>query len=508
MKVLLDTNIIIHRETNNVVIKDIGIFFNWLDKLKHEKCIHPITLAEIKRHKDDKVVKTMEIKLDSYYVLKTEAPVSEEIQNIIDKYDINENDRNDTKILNEVYAGRVDMLITEDKKIHLKAYDLKISHKVFKINSFLEKVTAENPGLTDYKVLSVKQEYFGKIDINDTFFDSFKADYEGFEDWFKKKSENIAYICKNENNEIMAFLYIKVEQNDENYADIQPKFEPKKRLKIGTFKVIMNGYKLGERFLKILFDNALKNNVDEIYVTIFNKSIEQKMLMDLLEDWGFEYFGTKKSSSGEERVLINTFSRLVIPLRPKASYPYISRNSNIWIVPIYPEYHSELFSDSILKTESPVNFVENKPHRNAISKVYISRSYIRSLTPGDVVVFYRTAEPGKNAYYSSVVSTIAVVEGIVDRIQSEKEFINLCRKRSVFTDAQLAEHWNFRPTSRPFIVNLLYVYSLPSRPNRKELIDLGIFTHDFAPRGFHRITKDHFNKILKHAKADESFIVD
>jgi len=29
----------------------------------------------------------------------------------------------------------------------------------------------------------------------------------------------------------------------------------------------MNGFKLGERFLKIVFDNALQQKVDEIYVT-------------------------------------------------------------------------------------------------------------------------------------------------------------------------------------------------------------------------------------------------
>jgi len=33
----------------------------------------------------------------------------------------------------------------------------------------------------------------------------------------------------------------------------------------------LNGFRLGERFLKIIFDNALKQKVEEIYVTIFEK---------------------------------------------------------------------------------------------------------------------------------------------------------------------------------------------------------------------------------------------
>ena len=38
-----------------MVRRDIGNVFNWLDKLKHEKCAHPVSLAEIEKHKDEKV---------------------------------------------------------------------------------------------------------------------------------------------------------------------------------------------------------------------------------------------------------------------------------------------------------------------------------------------------------------------------------------------------------------------------------------------------------------------
>lgn len=63
MKVLLDTNIIIHREGNNPAInKGIGVLFNWLAKLKYEKCIHKVIIEEIRKHKDSNVVKIMDIK--------------------------------------------------------------------------------------------------------------------------------------------------------------------------------------------------------------------------------------------------------------------------------------------------------------------------------------------------------------------------------------------------------------------------------------------------------------
>ncbi|MBN2876840.1 MAG: hypothetical protein JXL85_04220, partial [Bacilli bacterium] len=129
----------------------------------------------------------------------------------------------------------------------------------------------------------VRKEHFGNLNIADPFFDSFKEDYAGFEKWFNKKADDIAYVCTSETGGMLAFLYVKVEGADENYSDIEPQLAQKRRLKIGTFKVVANGYKLGERFLKIIFDNAIKFSVNEIYVTIFDKTDNQKRLIYLLD---------------------------------------------------------------------------------------------------------------------------------------------------------------------------------------------------------------------------------
>ncbi len=81
MKALLDTNIIIHREAiTPAVHQDVGILFRWLDRLKYEKCIHPLTVAEIQKHKDPKVVQAMAIKLGSYVELKTVAAMAQEVK--------------------------------------------------------------------------------------------------------------------------------------------------------------------------------------------------------------------------------------------------------------------------------------------------------------------------------------------------------------------------------------------------------------------------------------------
>jgi len=496
MRALLDTNIIIHRESDRIQNNDIGVLFFWLDKLNTQKCIHPATVDELNHHKNKVAVGVMNVKLENYNVLKTVAPMAPQVEKISNLYDANNNDVIDTKLLNEVYVGRVDYLISEDKKIHKKAKELNLSNKVFTITEFLEKAISENPGLVDYKVLAVKKSFFGEIDIKDKFFDSFREDYVGFDKWFNKKSDELCYICFN-TNVLSAFLFVKIEDENENYSDIHPPFNKQKRLKIGTFKVTANGFKIGERFLKIIFDNALANNVNEIYVTIFDKSSDQLRLISLLEEFGFVLHGEKVTDNGVEKVYVKPFKNnaIIDVNQPKKSFPFSSTTSDIFIVPIYPQYHTELFPDSILRNESPKDFVENEPHRNAISKVYISRSWEKGLKSGDRIVFYRTG-----GIFVGVATTIGIVESIITNIPDEATFLQLCRKRSVFTDEQLKMHWNYSAT-KPFIVNFLYTWSLKKRPNLKWLHEAGVIPDiNDMPRGFRRISQLDFNNIVKYSK--------
>jgi len=500
MRVLLDTNIIIHRETGKVVNRNIGILFNWLDKLHYDKYVHPVTAEELQRHKDKQVTDTMGIKLESYHLMKTTASLHTDVEKISNSIDRSINDKNDTLLLNELYSGRVDLLITEDKKIHTKATLLGIEASVFFIEQFIEKAVSENPELVDYKTLAVKKEYFGNIDLQSPFFDSFRGDYQGFDKWFNDKYEEIAYVCSYQ-GEINSFLYVKKERKDEDYSDITPLFPPKERLKIGTFKVTANGFKLGERFLKIIFDNARKQKVQEIYVTIFDKRDEQKRLIELLEYWGFKLWGTKQTTSGIESVYVRPFVKPADKNNPRFTYPFLPTDSNVFIVPIFPKYHTELFPDSILQTESPLDFVENEPHRNAIQKVYVSHSRERNLNKGDIILFYRTKNPGQKAYYASVITTIGLVENIINPSNLDN-LIAVCRKRTALSDEELSIFWNKFPTFKPFVVNFLYTESLPNpfKVNLKRLIELGVLKGtDDAPRGFKKISWNSFVKIYKEA---------
>lgn len=504
MRVLLDTNVLIHREASTVVRRDIGNVFFWLDKLRHDKLVHPVSISEIAKHQDQKVRNSFQAKLQSYNILKTIAPMSAKAQQFA-ATDKSENDRNDTIIINEVVANRVDLLITEDRGVHSKATILGVADRVFTIDAFLEKVSAENPALVDYRVLAVRKAVFGSIDIRCSFFDSFRTDYGGaaFDTWFARKADEPVYVCY-EAQDLVAFLYLKTEGHGENYGDITPVFTPKRRLKIGTFKVEMNGFKLGERFLKIVFDNALQQSVDEIYVTIFQHNEDQERLIMLLCEFGFTEHGVKTGPYGTELVLVKSMVPAFDVAAPTLTFPYFSVNVPRYIVPIYPEYHTSLLPDSILRNETPADFVEQLPRRNAIRKVYISRSINRDLHCGDTIVFYRTG-----GYYQSVATSIGIVEEVHTHFRDAAHFISLCRKRSVFDDAELIKYWDYKKYSRPFIVEFLYAYSFTKRPNMKELIDHGVIRDvESAPRGFEPLSEQQLRTILHLAQAEPRAFVD
>lgn len=505
MKALLDTNIIIHREANRTTNQDIGLLFKWLDKLNYQKCVHRISINEIQNYQNKSVVATFNTKLNSYEILETKAPISIHVLEISKKYDKTQNDSIDTDLLNEVFNGRVDILISEDKKMHIKADALNIADKVFTINSFLEYIYSEYPDLVDYKVLSVEKVRMGEVDLNDSFFDTLKEDYPGFDKWFNKKANDFVYITKNNsNNKLLSFLFLKVEDKNENYNNINPKFVPKRRLKIGTFKVVSNGVRLGERFIKIIIDNAFNYNVDEIYVTIFDKREEQIRLINLLKEWGFEFYGEK---NGKEKIYIKSFNKELINnenYSPKKNYPFLYKNRGIFLVPIYPEYHTDLIPDSILHNENIQNFKDSKPHSNALSKVYISRSTYRNIKQNDIIIFYRTG-----GYFKSVITTIAVVENVIQNFNSFEEFKSKCKNRSALNESKLLEFWNYNPYNRPFLINFLYVYSFPKRMNLKQLINLGIIKNiDDAPRGLKKIDRSEFEKIINETESKQDFIID
>mgnify|MGYP000892622200 CR=1 FL=1 len=68
MKALLDTNIIIHRETPNVRNLSIGTLFKWLDKANFTKCVHSVTIEELNKNYNAETKRSFNAKIQACFL--------------------------------------------------------------------------------------------------------------------------------------------------------------------------------------------------------------------------------------------------------------------------------------------------------------------------------------------------------------------------------------------------------------------------------------------------------
>ncbi|MFO0610574.1 MAG: hypothetical protein U0324_45855 [Polyangiales bacterium] len=347
----------------------------------------------------------------------------------------------------------------------------------------------------------VTRRPFSQIPLADPFFDSLREDYPGFDRWFLSKATEPAYVFIGENGGVEGFLYIKEE--DGAVTDVEPPFPAAKRIKIGTFKVLPHGTRLGERFMKKALDHAIAADVRGIYVTVFPKQVR---LIDIFKKYGFTKVAEKKGPGGVEDV----YAR---PLWSKSGnflrdYPVMHRlGVRKYILSIYPAWHTRLLPDSKLNNEPP-DIIEDVSHTNSIHKVYLtSMSGTDQLRPGDLLALYRTTDGAAPAHYRSVITSAGVVEEVRDLFSfaTIDELLAYCAPYSVFTEAELREFWRTRKY-RTFI-RFTYNVALRKRVTRGELIDRNLIDPK-AYAGFMELTDQQFETILQLGGVDARLVVD
>ncbi len=348
--------------------------------------------------------------------------------------------------------------------------------------------------------MDLRYEKFSSVNLNDNFFDSLRADYDGFDNWFNSKSaeDAEAYVIRNDKGGVEGFLYLKLE--DEAHTDITPNLSKAKRVKVGTLKINAHGTRLGQRFIKKMLDWAVNNNTKELYVTVFEKHAP---LIALLERYGFAKYGIKKSRNGDELVLIKTIGHNGGDILK--GYPVVDASRNVYLLSIYPKFHTKLFPDSRLSTESP-DIVQDVSSSNSIHKIYLcNMCNVENLKPNDIIVIYRTGEGG-SAEYTSVATSLCVVEEVrrIQEFRNEQEFLEYALPYSVFSAAELKGLW---ATKRyPIIIRFTYNVSLNKRPIRKLLIDDVGIDRDAYP-GFMKLDAAKLKRIAQLGNVDESLII-
>lgn len=335
--------------------------------------------------------------------------------------------------------------------------------------------------------------------LQDSFFDSLRNDYPGFDDWFRKKGSQDAFL-QYENNKIIGFLYLKVEE--QIVDDVMPKIYADRILKIGTFKIEAHGTKMGEQFIKIIMDYAANENVDVCYVTIFAK---HDSLINLVQQFGFELYGTKGENEYRENVYLKQMKKITGDINK--DFPLVNADTaKKYLLSIYPQYHSVMFPDSILTTENK-KIITDVSYTNSIHKIYVcTMEQVERLKYGDIVVLYRTAESGRSAEYSAVATSICVVEDVKrqSEFDSFEDFYKYASKYSVF-DKQDLRYWYNRGGCKA--IKMTYNAAFKKRIVRRDLIEkIGLEREQYW--GFFELTDKQFKEIAQSGGINKRLLVE
>ena len=430
MRILIDTNIIIPLEDSSKILKEsFSQFVRLALENKHILLIHPASIEDIHRDRDESRKQSMLSRIQKYPILEgTDTFTEEELQqhNISEN---SENDRVDNAILSSIYNNAVHLLVTEDRGIHKKAEKLGISDTVLYLQQAVDVLTRLYPKEQDVFHPNLKNIYVHETSLDDPFYSSLREDYSGFDYWFNKISAEGRKAWANFDNTtqtLNAILIYKPEENE--IVTIDSKALAGRSIKISTFKVgeQVRGRKIGELLFKSVFVFAYKNNYRWVYLTIHPD--KHDFLKDLCVDLGFRHYGT--GIDGRDHVYIKSIANPPNPIDISEPFKFYQRYSPAlicdivkkYIIPIQPQYHDILFPDN---TKQPSLFGSDHPAGNTIKKAYLSHAQQQFMSPGDIVLFYRSHD-------RRALTTIAIVEDYFASDSSD-DIVAKVAKRTVYS---------------------------------------------------------------------------
>ncbi|MBQ0063489.1 MAG: GNAT family N-acetyltransferase [Prevotella sp.] len=434
MNILLDTNIIIPLEdTGRILDASFAELRKLVAEQQHCLYIHPLQTDDIDRDKNKERKNIVLSRLKQYSKIENPPALSDEERERLGLKESSDNDKVDNNILFALYRGAVNVLVTNDEGIHKKASNVGIQDKVYRLEQMLLFLKRYSNKPIVHTYTGVQERYLYEIDKTQSFFDSLRQSYDGFDNWYQKSAEGQrkCWCIEDNNKNVVAISIYKLEQDaqlTDNGETVGGKI-----LKLCTFKVDSSarGKKLGERLLFIAFDYSVKNNIDWVYLHTYGE--EQKTLVGLCEEYGFYYLGKYKNDD----VYIKPMKLKQTDLGSLESliryYPFFQDNDIIqkFIIPIQPRYHEDLFPDFSNMKDSLFESDQNlySCQGNTIKKAYLCHSNTKSLKRGDIVLFYRSTD-------RKSIQCMGIVEDAFTSDKVEEVFPKIA-KRTVYTYADV-----------------------------------------------------------------------
>lgn len=497
MKILLGTDILLYYIKNLELVDGISILFTWINRIKAKQYIDVSSIAILTHFIPINAFK----ELGRFGVLKFFRPKTDAIM-ALEKDILNSKYKHEVSLrpllaqLNCLACNDVDVLITENKELHYLSSKAGIDDRVYYIEEFIERMCVEHKDLDDTRGVDIQKVKFGSLDFEDKFFDSFKADYDPYYHvWLRKKADDDVYIAKDRKGNLRGLLKLKCEGAKDDVGDIVPRMQPAKRLKVSSLKAHFTGQKLGQRFMRIVFDTAIKEHVDEIYITLFENSKQKRRLVGMIEQWGFVFYGYK---DGAEQVYIRDFSKKVGDT-PCLSFPFHSLSNGVFLIPIYRSYASLLIPPFGKEKEN----ADLELRKYAIKKSLVLREDKEGIREGTVLLFFQKSRKG----LGQSLTAVGVVECVRRNCVTEQMFVNRCKKRSVLSNSVLHDCW-IKSGGMAVVIDFLYVCHIHNPCDFLSLKEIGIDTDDFHSQHPIQISEQQYRLLIKGTEYEKTFVVD
>jgi len=433
MRFLLDTNILIPLEDSNIPLPPgLADFVRLAQEHGHPLVFHPASEEDINRDRDEDRRRRTRDRLSQYTRLDCVQDCPWNTSST------NENDACDNEILYALECDAAHYLVTEDREIHKKAVSRNIGIRVFGIQAaedFLrrlyEPTSVQLPNIKDVPLHSLTHL------LSDEFFDSLREDYD-FDPWFRRNAGDgrRAWVYWSSPEKLGALCIYARKENDDITG--RGNILPGSSLKLCTFKVGegCRGRKVGELFLKAAFRYATENRLENIY--IHGNSDKQNILFDLLSDFGFTEYGRYDDdvvfvknhpviAPDDSSIDLSAFEYF------RKYFPHFRHDSGVrkFIIPIRPEYHRILFSDYASPVDPPqlTLFDSTNTASNAIKQAYLCHAKLGQISPGDIILFYRSTD-------EKAITNLGIVEQY-ETLEDANEIVDRVRRRTVYSMSEI-----------------------------------------------------------------------
>lgn len=435
MRILIDTNILIPLEDTAGILSAAYAELNRISQEQnHQIIVHPGSLEDLARDKNDVRKQILLSKADKYTIL--ESPPTPDAQEVSDLGLItnSHNDRIDNLILFAIFKHAAHLLITEDRGIHAKARRLGIADRVHYAQQALN-FLKDLHRVIEVKLPDISHVPLHNIDYRQSFFDSLRANYPEFDDWYRGKSaEGRKAWSVTDDHGLLAALLIYKDENNEHVTDNTTL--DGKSLKLCTFKVgeHFRGRKVGELLIKMAFEHSFKNGYSHVYVTI--RPGVHDHLKDLVEEFGFSHIGLcRRQRDGVYVKYIPSQLPAIGTDTPFNFYKrynpfFVCRDVSKYVIPIQPSFHDILFPEFQIKRQLSF-FNDTSAVGNTIKKAYLCHAQLKSMSAGDLILFYRSSD-------IKGITTIGIVERF-ECFQDPDEISTLVSKRTVYSKEQIED---------------------------------------------------------------------